>query len=238
MKFKELQIQPEQRLFFVTDIHGEIKALLGFLDSLGFIKGKDVCVCLGDLVDRGTDSLKTLLFFLSDTTGSFHCIRGNHDQFLVDQDWDCQLNNGGKWILDLMYEERAYLGSAIADKFPFVMEVKKDDFVLGCVHAGVPVEFTDWDLFVEELISGNHRLEQELIWMREIAEAPEKNTSWIPTLTSVDFTLHGHTPMDKPRMINNRIHMDTGYKYGGSMTIAEFKNGDFTFHSFKNKQED
>ena len=95
---KELFLGSNQRLFFCGDLHGSIDLLEKALKELGFIPGQDVLICVGDLCDRGPKSEETLIKFLFDKTGSFYSVRGNHDQMMVDNDWDLQLYNGGKWI--------------------------------------------------------------------------------------------------------------------------------------------
>jgi serine/threonine protein phosphatase 1 len=88
---KELFLDSNQRLFFCGDLHGSIDLLEESLKELGFISGQDVLICVGDLIDRGSKSEETLIKFLFDKTGSFYSVRGNHDQMMVDNDWDLQL---------------------------------------------------------------------------------------------------------------------------------------------------
>lgn len=50
--FNKLIVPDNARLFFCSDIHGEISFLLDSLALLDFIKGVDVLVHAGDLIDR------------------------------------------------------------------------------------------------------------------------------------------------------------------------------------------
>jgi predicted phosphodiesterase len=102
---KELFLDSKQRLFITGDLHGSLDLLESSLKELGFISGQDVLICVGDLVDRHPKSEETLIKFLFDKTGSFYSVRGNHDQMMVDNDWDLQLYNGGKWIIAIILEE-------------------------------------------------------------------------------------------------------------------------------------
>ncbi len=98
--FKKIEVKKDERLFFCSDIHGEIDFLLSSLDQLGFIIGKDKLVHAGDLIDRGKQSFKTARFFCTNTTGSFFSVVGNHDLFAIEQDYNIWFFNGGQWILD------------------------------------------------------------------------------------------------------------------------------------------
>jgi predicted phosphodiesterase len=82
-KIKELFLEDDQRLFICGDLHGTISLLESSLASLGFKEGYDVLLCVGDLVDRGEESEKTLRKFLFDKTGSYFSVRGNHEDFMV-----------------------------------------------------------------------------------------------------------------------------------------------------------
>lgn len=231
MNFKKITLKPDQRLFFVSDIHGEIKHLLDSLYSLGFVIGKDLCVCAGDLVDRGSESLETLLFFLQDKTGSFISTIGNHDKFLIDQDYECQLYNGGQWILDLQYEERGILGRNVESSMFYALEIQTETASIGVVHAEIPEEFETWDYFVSQL--GNKTLRQEIVWNRNFVEYSESKFYNKKYVQGIDYVIHGHTPVKEPLWVANRLHIDTGLVYGKHLTIAEFVNNTFKFDSFK-----
>lgn len=77
-------IETKGRLLFTTDLHGEIGVLQKALHTLGFTEGVDTLVCAGDLIDRGSNSLGTLDFFVNDETGSYHTVVGNHDVFAIE----------------------------------------------------------------------------------------------------------------------------------------------------------
>ena len=231
MNFKKVKLKQNQRLFFVSDIHGEIDFLLESLDFLGFVIGKDLCICAGDLVDRGSESLKTLLFFLKDTTGSFISTIGNHDKFLIDQDYENQIYNGGHWILDLQHDDRTLLGDMIESSMFYALEIQTESVSIGVVHAEIPEEFETWDYFVSNL--NNHRLKQESVWNRNFVEYLDSTFYNSKNVQGIDYVIHGHTPVKEPLWVANRLHIDTGLVYGKHLTIAEFANNKFKFNSFK-----
>ena len=122
-KIKVLFLDNDQRLFICGDLHGTFSLLESSLASLGFKEGYDVLLCVGDLVDRGEESEKTLRKFLFDKTGSYFSVRGNHEDFMVDNDWELQLYNGGQWILGIDEDSRVIYGKLIDQKLPYAIEV-------------------------------------------------------------------------------------------------------------------
>ena len=227
---KELFLDSNQKLFFCGDLHGSIDLLEKSLNELGFISGQDVLICVGDLIDRGPKSEETLIKFLFDKTGSFYSVRGNHDQMMVDNDWDLQLYNGGKWILDVDYDARVGYGIITNHKLPFVIEVNYNGKVFGVCHAEVPLEFKSWDNYCETLQHGR-QLQKETLWNREII-AFQEHYKYGTLIQGIDTVFHGHTPVDNPLIIENRVYIDTGAVFkDGYLTVVEVKD-DLIFHKF------
>lgn len=56
-------IEPNRRVIAVSDIHGNLPFLKGLLDKVGFTPD-DVLVIVGDLLEKGRDSLATLRYVL------------------------------------------------------------------------------------------------------------------------------------------------------------------------------
>lgn len=228
-RLKELTIEDNQRLFFVSDVHGELDKLLQLLQDVSF-SPSDVLICCGDLIDRGPKSLETLEFFLLKENAFF--VQGNHDSMFAKGEILNSLANGGKWSLSLPREKRIRLGNEIL-KRPFALEINKDGFILGVTHAAVPVEYESWDDFVQALFITELKIEEDVMWERGFVEY-KNNPFFNKMLLGVDFTVHGHTIVDEPLWVANRLHIDTGACWPlapcGQLTLAEFSKGIFTFH--------
>ncbi len=137
----ELNIKEDQRVFVCGDIHGMYDFFMKALEELGFRIGKDVLVCTGDLIDRGPDSYKLLCHFLFDKTGSFFSVRGNHEQFIVDDDYLNHVYNGGSWINGFDTETKKYLAEQIEKKMPLIITINTAHSRYGVVHAEVEYGF-------------------------------------------------------------------------------------------------
>jgi len=70
------------RTFIVGDIQGCLKPLQCLLEQAGFDSGNDELWSVGDIVNRGPDSLATLRF-LKSLGNRFRMVLGNHDLHLL-----------------------------------------------------------------------------------------------------------------------------------------------------------
>ena len=74
------------RRFAITDIHGCAQTFKALLNRISFSKD-DVLYLLGDYIDRGPDSRGVIdhIWKLQKEGYQVHCLRGNHEQMLLDE---------------------------------------------------------------------------------------------------------------------------------------------------------
>jgi serine/threonine protein phosphatase 1 len=75
------------KTFVVGDIHGRCAQLLNLLDILPRDEDNDTLVFIGDLIDRGPDipgCVEHVLSLYEENPESVICLRGNHEQMLLD----------------------------------------------------------------------------------------------------------------------------------------------------------
>lgn len=169
------------RDFVVGDLHGSVELLELILLHLNFNPMKDRMFSVGDLIDRGPESLRTLKLIEEDW---FHCVLANHEMMMVEafdggymgQFW---IQNGGEWGLqayrDITYEQPIILSEthrppppeqASIDLWNLLPKVKelpvlitvnqKNEKRIHLIHAELPPgyggELTDADLESEEIV--------------------------------------------------------------------------------------
>lgn len=92
------------RDFVIGDLHGSFTCFETLLDGLKFDTAKDRMFSVGDLVDRGPESVKCLQLL---NEPWFHAVLSNHEQMMLEaftggrmgQYW---LQNGGRWGLNAL----------------------------------------------------------------------------------------------------------------------------------------
>lgn len=127
----------EGRDFVIGDLHGSFNCLVNLLQNLKFDFKKDRMFSVGDLIDRGPDSMKCLELL---TTTWFHPVLANHEQLMIESIdepaykyyWDI---NGGGWCIP---QEHPLLMELVR-QLPFMITVKlPDGGRVHIVHAELP----------------------------------------------------------------------------------------------------
>lgn len=228
----------EGRTFVAGDFHGSFSRLQQFMEFISFDKTKDRIIAVGDLVDRGPDSMNCLRLI---NEPWFHCVRGNHEQMMFDSTnyawWSIWQRNGGQWAGKFEDREEAEL-NVLADKageLPVMLTVnKKDGSNYHVIHAELfmPDSFTDEmldDLEIFNEVTTHESFDGEyVIWGRGLfGVAYGKNLERENTLNSYinylnmqgvkniysDKLSHiycGHSVVQKPLRVYGQTNLDTG----------------------------
>jgi serine/threonine protein phosphatase 1 len=106
-----------RNVWVVGDLHGCYTLLMNELDKVGFDPTCDLLISVGDLVDRGAESVECLELIMMPW---FRAVRGNHEQMMIDglsqhgnvSHW---LVNGGGWFFNLDYDKER-LAKALVHK--------------------------------------------------------------------------------------------------------------------------
>lgn len=208
MLVHEYEKNTEGQDFFVGDIHGMYNLLMSQLALVGFDRRVDRLFSVGDIVDRGEDSLKCLGLLHEDW---FYCVKGNHEQLMTDTlvaggvsdqergiSYRIWASNGGDWVDGLSPEMK----KALMKDVPLVNElpnaIKVGD--IGVIHAECPLQ--DWDLLA---IDSGRYLREEGMWSRKRISA---QTQW--RVRGVEAVVVGHTPVDKVTVLGNHVYLDSG----------------------------
>ena len=213
------------RVYAVGDIHGRIDLLENLqLQICGDLAGvrprRSFELFLGDYVDRGSRSREVVERLASSVPVADEriCLMGNHEQMLLDALSDPSavanwiMNGGTETMLSYGVDVHRAGASARSAQQAFRMALPQDHqrfiehlprmAVLGgyaFVHAG---------LRPGRALS--RQAEEDLLWIRE------------PFLSSnhhfAAVVVHGHTPVPEPEIRPNRINIDTGAVFTGTLT--------------------
>lgn len=196
------------RDFVVGDIHGHFDLLMEELSYSGFDPKRDRVFSVGDLIDRGPASLKCLELL---DKPWFYTVRGNHEQMMIDwatgDSFPTWQRNYGVWTAALEPSEISMWISRL-EHLPIAMTIEVNDSTVGICHAE-PCGH-DW-----QAMTADPKCQQQMMWGRKVlrSEVDPK------PVTGIDITIHGHTPVPKPRRIGNRHFIDTGAGDGERLTV-------------------
>ena len=205
-------------IYVISDIHGEYEKFMNILMQIMF-SDKDKMYILGDVIDRGKDSIKCLQYIMKQP--NMEMIWGNHEDMLwksiIDKNQNyyyCWMNNGGYSTLTqfntLSDNEQLDLLNYLQECEPFII---LDKYIL--VHAGIDVSKFNFDLSIKENLMNQDT--QYLLWERD-------DFIYDRNKFLKDYTIiFGHTPTefmqyDDPMKIwhsRNRIGIDCGACFTG-----------------------
>jgi len=231
----EARLPEGLRIYAVGDVHGRrdllerIQARIARdLDARPVADWRVIYV--GDYIDRGGESAQVLAH-LAEGADDPHvlCLRGNHDQFLIDflagegprgwsEGFDLWMYNGGAETLDSFGIDGAR--AAYETEPAELMRLREQ---LSAALAPGVAEFLDglaWTLrfgdyvFVHAGLRPGVALEdqspQDLIWIREPFLSDQSDRGAV--------VVHGHTPVEEVEALPNRVGIDTGAVFTGKLT--------------------
>jgi serine/threonine protein phosphatase 1 len=225
------------RIYAIGDVHGCVDLLEKAFTSIDndiarFGNERIIHVFLGDYVDRGPDTKRTL-DLLIDRSRDHETIfvRGNHERLMLDfvdqpsvlSEWwsiggaqtllSYGLSPGSKWRPEEEFSLRDALVAAMPKSHHAFLASLRSAYSCGdffFTHAGV-----------RPGIPLDLQREDDLMWIRE------------PFLNSQhDFgkvVVHGHTPVREPEVYYNRINIDTGAYATGCLSILSIQDSRLSF---------
>ena len=221
------------RIYAIGDIHGCSDLLNEMFTVIDADLARNpirrpVEVFLGDYIDRGPNSARTLDLLVERSLGrETVCLRGNHEAYLLEvlrdptkvEEWrqfgglQTLMSYGIRPSLDPDAAEQIRLISALLEVMPSdhlrFLRSLKPSFLCGVfffVHAGV-----------RPGIPLNEQQEADLLWIRNEFLESEENFG--------KFIVHGHTPVPEPDIRPNRINIDTGAYATGNLTLLTIQGG-------------
>lgn len=209
------------RDFIVGDIHGHFTRLEIALSAMGFNPDVDRLFSVGDLVDRGPESMESLKWVEKPW---FHPVQGNHEAMAIDYEAGNgsaghYAANGGAWNIANDKVTQRNIALALS-ALPIAIELETANGTVGIVHADVPAP--SWGKFVGSLESKltsdaeRGRLISMAQWSRTRINHGDRSP-----VQGILAVVVGHTPMDSVAVLGNVIHIDTGGWLGREFTILD-----------------
>ena len=228
-------LRPAAPFYAVGDLHGRADLLETLLSKLDLSAGQKI-VFLGDYIDRGDQSAKTLdrLFQMShERPDQVTCLMGNHEKMMCDF-VDDPLDRGANWLRNGGVTTLASYG--ITDVTAKLTPDRALD-ISAAFEAALPEGLLTW---IRNLplswSSGN-------IWCvhagMDPASAPQAQNAKTLLWGHRDFlehsredgicVVHGHTIVAEPVNMNSRISIDTGAYNSERLTAAYIAEGTCNF---------
>lgn len=213
--------------YVIPDIHGcnhLLEKALAYIYSKNPDGGK--IIFLGDYIDRGPDNRAVLETVMNPPSEwEFICLKGNHEDMFVS---------------DYMEFARFY-DQKVAAEFNNRIVASYD-----ILHSAIPLEVIQWinqlklfhiedqnvfaHAFYNDKLAPDDQDERECLWVRMLDHEIYQND--IQGL----FLTHGHTPRAHgPVWSGNRINLDAGAVYYGTLYVGEYapgEKGPVHIHSF------
>ncbi|ALY07243.1 putative serine/threonine-protein phosphatase 1 [Vibrio phage vB_VmeM-32] len=220
-KLEKIDASIYKRVFVVGDIHGELTLLHNHLKTLNFDYQNDLLISVGDLIDRGEDSLGCLELI---NEKWFKTVRGNHEDLMIHSvkyqnmsyamDW---FRNGGTWYQNLTEDDKMWAKTLInqADnELPYVIELTYDDKKYVICHA-------DWEGNIyRDDVDIDFPAQSCILWSRDRIE--NFNSGIGSRIDGAHLFIFGHTYVPGPTKFENCLYIDTGAVFGRHLTILEF----------------
>jgi serine/threonine protein phosphatase 1 len=213
------------RLFVVGDLHGCYQEFLYKLHEVNFNFNRDLVVSVGDLVDRGENSIQCLELIKKPW---FKAIRGNHEQMCLEatiapemESFHCK--HGGQWLYDLSKENRLDVINLCLN-LPIVLEITYNSKKYGFVHADI--KHNNWNDFKKSILMNDYMSNQgqstlqNALWGR--ARISDKsNLNNYQFVSGIDAIFLGHTVVKRATQLHNCFYIDTGAVFNGCLTLIQ-----------------
>jgi serine/threonine protein phosphatase 1 len=228
------------RDFVVGDLHGHRTLLERELARCGFNAATDRVFSVGDLIDRGPDSLATLELLAEPW---FHAVLGNHELMLLNYlglyksrqySRKAFAEGGGLWIkAALARQPSAVLAAARrVSQLPLALHVA-DACPFNVTHADLRASGLRQDALAADTTLCIHRAEGAVSSRSNLAEALQRPGMRLPFLQHsvqlsaqaqgpLPLTYVGHSPARHITVHNSHVHIDQGVgALAGPLALGE-----------------
>lgn len=224
--------------YVVGDIHGCFAQLEQALSYLDFNKSADRLFCVGDLVNRGNESIKAL-HYLNEPW--FFSVLGNHDWMIAYLPDDIKrFARNHNVCLDWVHEVEQKMFHELQDKMrqmPLLIEVETNYGKVGIVHAEVRPTYASWQEVIEKAQSyTSTQFAENSFMLTGRSRVRKQNQLQIDRIVEgIDYVISGHTTVNQYEQHGNSIFIDAGLVYGINHKLIDGKPAGLTFFEIESK---
>lgn len=208
---KKLHIEHGTRVFVIGDLDADFEKFISALHAVSFDYENDILVMLGDVIDRGNDSIKLIKYAIKH---NFIVLLGNHEHMMlasvVDKDPDAHelwVKNGGAWHLNETKENLSLVCDYLKT-CPVILKLHFQNEIIALSHTAPLV--CDWHkLALNEDNLSIANIVQSFLWDRTRVKTQSNKIN-----PGVLFSIHGHNITQSPYWLGNSYHIDTNYLAG------------------------
>ncbi|HBL7007325.1 TPA: protein-serine/threonine phosphatase [Citrobacter koseri] len=213
--YQKIEGSQWRHVWIVGDLHGCFSQLMEKLRQCRFDPWQDLLVSVGDVIDRGPDSLRCLELLHKRWVVA---VRGNHEQMALDALAASQLSlwfmNGGDWYDALSANQQRLARKALDDcqRLPWILELHCQNGMHVVAHADYPHQVYAWQKEVDL---------HQVLWRR--SRLSERHAGQGNGIAGADHFWFGHTPLRHRVDIDNLHYIDTGAVFGGELTLVQLQ---------------
>ena len=224
--FRYIHYQPvaantQGRDFILADLHGCFPQLKTAMQAVNFNPSCDRLLSVGDLIDRGEESLNCLKLLREEW---FFAVQGNHENMMLgglkagpgSDPWRGWMQNGGDWYEKLNRQQLQTFKTLLplVTQMPITAIVEtKFGKTIGLSHAQPPI--FDW-----KKLNDGYRLSGDEIWRAMWSREVLRKKITTP-VEGVDITFHGHTIIRQAKKVANMNFIDTGFYVNKKVSLIE-----------------
>lgn len=204
-----------RNIWLVGDLHGCFGLLMSQLRQMKFDPWHDLLISVGDLIDRGPQSVDCLGLL---RCRWFRAVRGNHEQMALDAlaggEMALWMMNGGGWYQESSREQQRLADSlfVLCRELPLIIELRCGEVTHVIAHADYPARSYRWQQPVDE---------HQVLWSRQ--RLSENLAGRHGAITGADHFWFGHTPLKRRYDSDNQHYIDTGAVFGGELTLVQLQ---------------
>lgn len=155
----------DKKTYVMSDLHGCYDDFIKMLNLIEF-KNEDELYIIGDIFDRGPNSIKILDYIVGHK--NIHLLKGNHE-FMFEEYYETNQSrlwfyNGGIATYDELHTHPAFTEDSVYEyikSLPFIKVI--DKYIL--VHAGVIYSPNQNEMTIDEFIE--YQEEESCLWNRD-----------------------------------------------------------------------